>query len=105
MNLCNICGRKYIYDRSKGCTKNKCNSCLVNHRRFTLKIKCVEYLGGKCSICGYNKCIKALDFHHLRDKSFNISGAHCRSWSIIEQELKKCILVCANCHREIHESD
>jgi hypothetical protein len=64
----------------------------------------VELLGGKCEICGYNKCLDALDFHHVGDdKDFNIAQALPRwKWSRIVAELKKCTLVCANCHREIH---
>lgn len=62
-----------------------------------------------CEICGYNKCIEALDFHH-RDpskKDFTISstrkgGKGVGSWPELKKELDKCILVCSNCHREIH---
>lgn len=55
-------------------------------------------------MCGYSKCKEALDFHHVNpnEKDFNISGSHSRSWEKIELELKKCVLLCANCHREIH---
>lgn len=58
-----------------------------------------------CSICGYNKCTAVLEFHHINpsEKSFTISKAY-SSYSLDEilKELKKCILVCANCHKEIH---
>ena len=71
--------------------------------RQRAKIKLVEYKGGKCEKCGYNKCIDALDFHHKdpNEKDFTISG---KSWSFdrLKSEVDKCILVCANCHREIH---
>lgn len=80
-----------------------CNSCSVNKRRFKLKNKCVEYKGGECEKCGYSKCNRALEFHHLnpKNKKFNISGSHCRSWEVVKEELDKCILVCSNCHKEI----
>jgi predicted transcriptional regulator len=68
------------------------------------KQKCVDYLGGKCIICGYNKSLKALEFHH-RDpskKDFPISGIR-KSWDFTKKELNKCDLLCANCHREEHE--
>jgi hypothetical protein len=105
MCKCVICGREYEYIRSKGCTTKKCNTCMVNDRRFALKIKMVKYKGGKCVVCGYNKCLSALDFHHNGDseKMFSISGAHCRKWSVLQEELDKCILVCKNCHSEIHD--
>lgn len=69
------------------------------------KEKAVEYKGGKCSICDYNKCITALEFHHLdpSEKDFTVSNNINKAWSKIKEELDKCILVCANCHREIHE--
>lgn len=67
------------------------------------KIELVEYKGGKCEKCGYSKCIDALDFHHVdpNEKDFTIGG---KSWSFdrLKNEVDKCILVCANCHREIH---
>ncbi|HLO47633.1 MAG TPA: hypothetical protein VK211_04325 [Kamptonema sp.] len=54
-------------------------------------------------MCGYSKSIAALDFHHLspKYKDFKISGRSV-SFDTIVPELNKCILVCANCHREIH---
>jgi hypothetical protein len=98
------CGRKYVYDYRKGHGKIKCNSCHANQRRFGLKQKAIEYKGGKCSRCGYCKCSGALTFHHLdpSTKSFSIGGNHTLAWERVRQELDKCILVCHNCHSEIH---
>lgn len=65
----------------------------------------VDYKGGNCSICGYANCIGSLQFHHLdpSEKDFNIShDGHTKSWDKIKTELDKCILVCANCHGELH---
>lgn len=71
--------------------------------RRKAKQKLVEYKGGKCKRCGYDKCIDALEFHHLdsNTKDFTISG---KSWSFekLKKEADKCILVCSNCHKEIH---
>lgn len=80
-----------------------CRSCYVNQRKQRVKQMAVEYLGGKCIRCGYNRCVYALDCHHKdkTTKSFNISGAHSRSWKAIKEELDKCVLLCANCHREV----
>lgn len=68
------------------------------------KLKAVEYKGGKCQICGYNKCVRSLQFHHLdpNEKDFGISGGT-KSFEKLKPELDKCILVCANCHCEIHD--
>ena len=71
--------------------------------RQRAKLKLIEYKGGKCERCGYNKCHVALEFHHLNpdEKDFTISG---KSWSFerLKKEVDKCILVCSNCHKEIH---
>ena len=71
--------------------------------RTRMKQQAVDYMGGKCSSCGYDRCIQALEFHHLDadKKDFNISGK-IRSWVALEEELKKCVMLCANCHREVH---
>lgn len=75
----------------------------IKEHRSNIKKKCVEYKGGKCERCGYDKCIGALDFHHLdpSQKDFGIS-TNIKSFDLIKKELDKCILLCANCHREEH---
>jgi len=89
----------------------RCKACQVQatqRRREDVKKMAIAYKGGECSICGYNKCVAALEFHHLNpnEKDFGISAkGYTRSWEKIKEELDKCIMVCANCHREIHESD
>jgi hypothetical protein len=68
-----------------------------------MKQRAVDHMGGACKACGYDKCIAALEFHHLdpSEKDFAISGK-IRSWTALEVELKKCVMLCANCHREVH---
>lgn len=73
--------------------------------RRKIKKKAVDYKGGECEICGYDKCLAALTFHHLDplEKDFGISDkAHKMTWERIRRELDKCKLLCANCHHEIH---
>ena len=85
--------------------KRKLRSKAVSKKRKKIKEKAIEYKGGKCVICGYNKCQGALEFHHIdtSKKNFSISSTGMtRSWEKIKIELDKCICVCANCHREIH---
>lgn len=68
------------------------------------KRKLVEYLGGKCMKCGYNKYLSILEFHHIRDKNFNINvklGNGC-ALPFLKKEVDKCLLLCPNCHRELH---
>lgn len=71
--------------------------------RQIIKKQMIDYKGGRCKICGYNKCVEALEFHHLNpnEKDFNISGGT-KSFKKLKPEIDKCILICANCHREIH---
>jgi 5-methylcytosine-specific restriction endonuclease McrA len=83
----------------------KCSVDAVDKRRRVVKLKSIEYKGGKCQSCGYLKCADALEFHHTTpgEKDFSISGTGVtRSWDKIKTELDKCILLCANCHREAH---
>jgi hypothetical protein len=104
LRICTHCSREFIVDRKKGLHGHKCNSCNTNAQRHKRKIKCIEYKGSKCEICGYSKCVGALVFHHLNteEKEFNIGGSHCRSWEKTKKELDKCMLLCSNCHQEIH---
>ncbi len=77
----------------------------VSKRRQKLRDMAREYKGGKCVICGYSKCASALDFHHRnpKQKDFGLSvRGLTRSWELIKKEIDKCVLVCANCHRELH---
>lgn len=72
------------------------------------KANAVEMMGGCCQICGYDKCLSALEFHHIdaSEKELPPSYAIFRmKWETVVKELKKCILVCANCHREIHDKE
>jgi 5-methylcytosine-specific restriction endonuclease McrA len=77
----------------------------VSRRRKRVREMAIDYKGGKCSVCGYDKCTEALEFHHLSssEKDFGISNkGYTRSWTKIKEELDKCVLLCANCHRETH---
>lgn len=69
------------------------------------RIELISERGGSCEVCGYHRCNHSLHFHHLRDKKFALTGCnlkHLRYWLIAREEVSKCILVCANCHGEIH---
>ena len=73
-------------------------------RQHEVKQQAVEYKGGCCQKCGYAKYIGALDFHHLDPASKDPSWAVMKTSSLktLKPELDKCILLCANCHRETH---
>lgn len=82
----------------------KCNVDAVKKRRQTLKNKAIEYKGGECQNCGYDKYVGALEFHHINgEKDFGIAyNGYTYSWKKVKKELDKCILLCSNCHREAH---
>ena len=105
--ICEECGREYIYKRYQGHTTTRCNSCQVKTKRGKLKIKAVIMLGGKCSKCGYDRCLTNLCFHHINpeEKKMELCLLDRFPWSVVEAELKKCILLCTNCHGELHASD
>ena len=82
-----------------------CSGEQVIERQRNFKQKCVDYKGGKCIICEYKKCNSALEFHHLNsaEKDFAISSVKTHQFGEkVKKELDKCILVCRNCHAEIH---
>lgn len=84
--------------------KKKNLSKSVVYWRQKVKVKLVEYKGGECQSCGYNKSIKVLQFHHLDplEKDFSISGKS-YSFERMKTEVDKCLLLCSNCHIEVHD--
>lgn len=78
----------------------------VKKWRHATKHRLIQALGSKCQICGYNKCEAALDFHHVdpeqKDSVIGKLTAHPSKWEKIVAEARKCVLLCSNCHRELH---
>lgn len=82
----------------------KCRSDAVARRRRKVKRTLVEEAGGSCQLCGYDKYMGALEFHHIEpaDKRFSLSHRGvARSLARARAEAEKCVLLCANCHAEI----
>jgi hypothetical protein len=118
---CIICGadfetkshgesRKYCFECSPSFNDNKSRAASITAIRHAIKKQLVKYKGGKCEICGYNKCIGALQFHHIdeNEKDFEIAALYNRGHYDIEpiyKEIDKCQLLCANCHAEKHFRD
>jgi transposase len=82
----------------------KCRAEAVAARRRKIKQILVAEAGGACQLCGYDRCISALEFHHLvpSEKSFALSHRGvARSLEKARTEAQKCVLLCANCHAEV----
>lgn len=85
----------------------RCKRCRVEatvRRRHRLKRILVEEAGGKCILCGYSRCVRALEFHHLdpEEKEFELGYRGCtRSLASLRAEAGKCALLCSNCHAEV----
>lgn len=78
----------------------------VKRWRKNTKEKMVKAMGNACQCCGYNICTDALAFHHIdpniKEIGFGAVRANPKNWTKIVEELRKCVLVCHNCHCEIH---
>lgn len=105
----NIKNRKEFYQRrninGSSVYCKTCTNLQTVERQQTFKKKCVEYKGGFCSVCGYKKYFGALELHHTNpnEKEFTFSRSKLLAFDkTITDELDKCILLCSNCHREIH---
>lgn len=106
---CKLCQEKFIkkYNR-KYCLKcspdyiNSSTMRMIRNREFIKNYKKDK----KCGICGYNKYPEILDFHHKnkeeKDIGVNILMKTLKNLDLIKEEIKKCILICPNCHRELH---
>lgn len=80
---------------------------VVNWRKRA-KLKLIEYKGGKCEICGYDKDVpNAYDFHHKdrKEKEFGIGSGDAKSFDRMKKESDKCMLLCRNCHAEVHAKE
>ena len=116
---CDICGKNFIPKTPQANKRRFCYECSPSYDkddrasnitaiRHAIKRQLVEYKGGKCCKCGYNKSIKALQFHHLNpnEKEFTIaSNLRLSDFNMQNyyNEVDKCLLLCANCHAEIHD--
>jgi transposase len=102
---CSIHGRTAFVTRGDGRFRcRRCRSDAVTKRRRAVKRILVEEAGGKCLLCGYSRCDRALEFHHLEPeaKQFQIAPrGRTLSLAKLRAEASKCVLLCSNCHAEV----
>jgi predicted HNH restriction endonuclease len=112
---CLICERNLIGKQTIFCSLTCKNSSTNNkyqnyvsqqERGRQRRNQLIEQMGGQCEICGYDKNHAALAFHHLNPaaKNFPIDLRKCSNTSLekLLDEVKKCQLLCLNCHAETH---
>lgn len=113
MKKCIRCGQvrpeaEFYNKKNQSASYTECKTCMNTRniaRLARIKIELVNYKGSECEFCGYSKNIKALEFHHKNpeEKDFSISDTRNHSIEYLKTEVDKCILICANCHREEHD--
>jgi len=112
--FCRTCGRELrpakntLHRHGKHCSKlcarvshNAATKQVRLHRKYIFH-EFKKHFG--CFVCGWNQYGDALDFHHLRDKKGVITSSSWATKKILNDEYKKCILVCKNCHYGLHHN-
>lgn len=102
--LCAVHGSVRHVRRDDGYRCTSCRSAAVTARRRRVKRLLLEEAGGACVLCGYDRCVAALHFHHVDParKAFALAAAGVtRSLAAAREEARKCVILCANCHAEV----
>lgn len=101
---CKLCKKEFKNYEYRN--RTRCGACNTKIRRFRAKAAAIKYLGGKCQKCGWTGNQAALQFHHLEPdkKDFILGAVGNKSWDSILNEIKKCALLCANCHMIEHST-
>lgn len=114
--ICSKCGRELPLsqfnwrNKTKGTRRADCKQCHCNYmkQKYQEKKETIQdiKLVLKCQKCGYNRCSEALEFHHinLQEKDDGIARMISNNYTLdkVKEEMKKCVILCANCHREFH---
>ncbi len=110
-STCEICGKPLTGKQTRFCSvacKNELHQAYPNQQKRGLrrKLELVQKLGGKCMKCGYDKNLAALSFHHENEDEKNhkldMRSLSNRKIEAVMREFEKCVLLCANCHMELH---
>lgn len=93
-----------LRDQGRGYRCVRCRAEQVAAWRRRVKLRLVEEAGGRCELCGYDRCPAALEFHHRQpiQKRFTLASRGLgRSLALLREEAEKCALLCSNCHAEV----
>ena len=93
---CRISSKKYHDKNGEKCRKYQTNQNQIR-QNFLNELK-----KNGCNVCGYNKCLAALEFHHRDSKEKERLVSRIATIEGIKKEALKCIVICSNCHKEIH---
>ena len=103
---CKRCKQRVLLTNARQVFREQTGLSLQSAKGLKKKLELIKDNCGGCSICGYNKNVSALEFHHKdpKNKSFvlDLRALSNRRSSVLKEEIDKCILICSNCHQEIH---
>lgn len=112
MTNCKICskklkGKQTLYCSTKCKNKDHQSYAAQKERGLQRKLLLVKEMGGRCSCCGYDKNLAALTFHHKDNKLFklDVRSLSNRTYESVMMEVRKCELLCHNCHSEFHNPE
>ena len=105
ISVCGIHGEtEFVYRSDGGLRCKRCRCDAVVKRRRRVKQILVEEAGGRCVICGYDRYVGGLAFHHL-DRATKVTGLAQKGTAVsikrLREEAQKCVLLCHNCHAEV----
>lgn len=113
VKICPICKKEFIIINKYDTARRYCYECSPANRGSNyiplvraMRRQVIKERGGKCERCGYDKCFDALCFHHIDPfkKEFSLSQrSGSANWEKFSKEAEKCIILCANCHAEVHK--
>lgn len=105
---CNQCKELSEYHKHGNSLYGECKICMNSRnagRMMRNKLAAINAKGGCCERCGYDRNPKALEFHHKEPDKKDYTVAKLKNASLpkILKEIEKCLLLCSNCHKEVHD--